>query len=577
MRKIFFYITATLLSKSTISEKNFKIMKSSKFLLLLFIIIANLSTLTIRAQIVFYSDSTAILIKNNFIRDDNNVKYQPYDIKIPLKDFHFDVYGSQLKISGYSFDELMKKGGFSMSGSFRDTLKQDALFFYLANLQYSVTKNGNLETGWTPANAKQYADTINYKYLYKNKIYYRQGYLLYDGNLSNGDSVIISFRKETGVPFLNIHFKKLSALESSPFLMGSYESHDKDFPLEKFIQKSLENYQVRNTDFYDDWPGRSDNSNVKLFAETKTAYYFRPRTDLQNDSIFEYRLIVDKDESARWKKSDNIVFVTGLQAGNQYQLEVRYVDKPQYVYKKRFYVPGNWYQTIWFKAAIAFLFLLIALILFFFFKNKKQKRLQAEQKNKMKTLYAQLNPHFVFNALGSIQGLLNEGELEKANLYLSGFGSLLRSTLDNGEKNMISLQEELKNLNTYVTLEQLRRPFKYTQNIDETINMANVEMLPLFFQPIIENAIKHGWRSNNHQLNITLSTKKENDNLIINIQDNGKGFDTSKIQNGKGIKLIDERISLFNRVSKIKKIIKEIKSKDGTLVIIKFIKWLDDD
>jgi len=564
-------------------QKFFTVTKSNKLLLLLFLIVANLSTLTIQAQKthgsneVFYSDSTAILIRNNFIRDKKNIKYQPYDIKMPFKDFYFDVYGSRLQIAAYSYQELIKKGGFSMSGSFLDTLKQDAPFFNLDSLQFAVSKNGILITDWKPATTKQYRDTVNFKYLDKNKIFYHKGYLLYDGNLSNGDSARISFRKENGKPFSNIHFKKLSALESPPRLMASTDRHDEDYPLEKFIQNALKFYQSTTWEFYDDWPGESDNSNSKLFSSTKTAYFFRPRTDVQNDSIFEYRLIVNGDESAKWKKSDNIIFVAGLQAGKQYQLEVRYADKPQYVFKKKFYVQGYWYQTIWFKAAIAFLLLLIALVLFFFLKNKKQKRLQAEQKNKMKALYAQLNPHFVFNALGSIQGLLNEGELEKANNYLSGFGSLLRSTLDNGEKNRIPLQEELENLTTYITLEQLRRPFEYTETVDETINVSNVEMLPLFFQPIIENAIKHAWKNDKDQLNISLCVKKENTNLIVNIQDNGKGFDSSKIQNGKGIKLIDDRISLFNRVSKNEKIIKEIKSNEGTLVIIKFINWLDND
>ena len=314
MQKIFFYIAATLFSLNAFSAKSFKIMKSSKFLLLLFLIIANLSTLVVQGQKkhgmdeMFYSDSTAILIDNNFIYDANNVKYQPYDIKMPFHDFYFDLYGSHLVISAYQVAELMNNGGFAITGSFRDTLKQDAPFFNLDSLQFAITKNGILETGWAPATAKQFTDTINYKYLKNNKIYYRQGYLLYDGNLSNGDSAKILFRKGNGTPFLKLHFKKLSALESCPYLMGSYESHDKDFPLEKFIQKALEDYKTRNIDFYNDWPGVSDNSNDKLLPETKTAYYFRPRTDVSNDSIFEYRLIVNGNESVKWRKSELSLF-----------------------------------------------------------------------------------------------------------------------------------------------------------------------------------------------------------------------------------------------------------------------------
>jgi len=175
MQKIFFYIAATRFRINVFSKKSFKIMKSNTFLVLLFVIIANFSTLIAHAQKehrmkeMFYSDSTAILIENNFIRDLNNVQYQPYDIKIPFQDFYFDVYGSRLVISVYHFAELMKNGGFTIAGSFRDSSKQDAYLFNLKNLQFKVTKNGILETDWTLVTANPFIDTFNYKYNNKKK------------------------------------------------------------------------------------------------------------------------------------------------------------------------------------------------------------------------------------------------------------------------------------------------------------------------------------------------------------------------------------------------------------------------
>jgi LytS/YehU family sensor histidine kinase len=218
------------------------------------------------------------------------------------------------------------------------------------------------------------------------------------------------------------------------------------------------------------------------------------------------------------------------------------------------------------------------MILFFFLKSRKQKRILHEQENKMKTLRAQLNPHFIFNALGSIQGLLNDEQLVKANKYLSGFGNLLRSTLDSSDKTSITLQEELKNLSTYIDLEQLRRSFTYTQTVDESINSADIEMLPLFFQPIIENAIKHGYRESNHVLSLSFSLKRKRNDLETRIQDNGRGFDTRAIYPGQGLRLVKERIDLFNHISKNKKIAIDLSSNnDGTLIWIKFINWLDHD
>jgi two-component sensor histidine kinase len=526
-----------------------------------------------------YTDSTAILFENHFFRNANNVTYQPYDIKAPFKDLNFDIYGNRLKLSAYYYPELIKNGGWASTGSYRDTLKEDAFLFDLGTLEYKIIKNNATETGWRKATENHYTDTlVSILYGKSSKVYFRQGYLFYDDSLSDGDSLSLSLRKENGKPFLNIHFKKRSPLESPPRSMGYTDNHDKDLPLEKFIQRALEQYQLRTTNFYDDWPGENDRGNLKLFPDTKTAYFFHPRDEAPNDSSFEYRVLVNGDRSAKWKKSDNIVFVSGLKAGTQYQLEVRHTKRPQYVFTKKFYVPGYWYQTILFKTGVAFLFLLLGMIFFFILKNKKQKRTLLEHHNKMKTLHAQLNPHFIFNALGSIQGLLNDDQLEKANKYLSGFGNLLRSTLDSSEKAMITLQEELQNLSIYIELEQLRRPFTYIKTIDEDINATNVEMLPLFFQPIIENAIKHGYSDHSHALDISFSLKRKGNDLEAGIQDNGKGFDTNTVHKGQGLRLVKERIDLFNRISKNKKLVIEISSnKNGTLVWIKFINWIDHD
>ena len=135
-------IRPTLFTFNAFPQKCFIILKSTKFLLLIFTIIANVSTLTVQGQkkhglnVMFFSDSTSILVDNNFIHDVKNVKYQPYDIKMPFQDFYFDIYGSQLVISSYHFAELMNQGGFQITGSYRDTLKQDTphlIWFQSAN------------------------------------------------------------------------------------------------------------------------------------------------------------------------------------------------------------------------------------------------------------------------------------------------------------------------------------------------------------------------------------------------------------------------------------------------------------
>lgn len=559
-------------------------MKTKKYIFILAAILINVSFSPINAQEknklsqAFLMDSSSIIIENNYSQNTDDIKYQPYYIQFPFKDFHYTVYGSRLQISVFNLSRsgLLWNSTMTLIGFITDTTKEDASFFKIQTLEYCIRKNNAPEMNWIPVTAgKAYIDTLIRK---PGKTLYRRGLLLYDNDLQNRDTAILSFRKHNGQPFLNIHFQKASALASPPFLMASMDDHNKYTSLEKFIRKALQNYQALNTDFYQDWPGRNDNSNARLFRDTKSAYFFRKREDIANDSAFEYRLIVDNDTSVKWKRSDNIIFVSHIQSGTQYQLQVRYADKPQYVYVKKFHVDKEWYQTVWIKIIAIIFLLLIILLLIYFSKNKKEKRLKTAQKNRIKALYAQLNPHFIFNALGSIQGLLNDSQIESANKYLSGFGSLLRNTLNSGDKDSISLYEEIQNLHTYVMLEQLRQAFRFDVTIDQSIHTKEAIMLPLLFQPVIENAIKHGYKNHNQEFYITLTVKKENDNLIVSIQDNGQGFDTGKQYNGKGIRLIEERIILFNNGSKNKKIKKELSSSPaGTLFILKFINWLRDD
>jgi len=527
----------------------------------------------------FSTDSIIIFFDNNYISvDGEDIKSQPYDVRMPFPDFRYLIYGPELRISIYRMDELLRNGGVSHTSAYKDTVQKDSPFFDIKKLEYKIEKNKTTENQWRPVvQAGSYIDTFLYRvYKKEDRIFYRKGILLYEANLSDKDSVTVSFRKGKADAFLHLRFVKKDPLLSPPCYMGSFHNQDKEFPVEKFIQEAYKHYLTRDQSFYRYWPGSNIKQNDKVFEDSKLAFFFRPRTDIANDTAFEYRLLTN-GKASQWKKSDNIIYAYDLKAGNQYRLEVRYTDKPQYAYHYQFYVPANWYQSAWFKAAIAFVLLLIALLLYFFFKNIRRKRLQAEQVNKMKALSAQLNPHFVFNALGSIQGLLNDGQIENANHYLSGFGKLLRNTLTSTEKNTITLQEEMSNIEHYIKLEQLRKDFNYIVEVQDSINLQEIEMLPLLFQPVIENAIKHGPKGD-EAFAMKLKINRNNDNMEISIEDNGKGFDVHSPKNGQGLKLTKARIDLFNLTTKHKRIVQKISSNgNGTIFNLTFINWLRND
>lgn len=217
------------------------------------------------------------------------------------------------------------------------------------------------------------------------------------------------------------------------------------------------------------------------------------------------------------------------------------------------------YQTWWFYlfSCIAF----IAGTLFFFIRySKKIKKEQAIatliSETRQKALRAQLNPHFIFNALNSIQYLFLSNEEDLAQEYLSKFSSILRNTLNYSEKTYISLSDELENIKLYMELEQIRKKnlFKFIISIDDKLNDLEILVPSMFLQPIVENAIWHGIQPLKTEGEIRIAIVDVNDVYFeINIIDNGIGYSESKKSNAKlhqhkskGSELITDRLKTLN-------------------------------
>lgn len=217
------------------------------------------------------------------------------------------------------------------------------------------------------------------------------------------------------------------------------------------------------------------------------------------------------------------------------------------------------------------LLILLGLVLFANWGNRMKKQREAAQKTnlELQTIQSQLNPHFVFNALGSVQGLINGNEIEKANTYLTDFSKLLRKSLNDSSKDMVPLSEELYALDRYIRLEQLRFNFDYNLHVDDAIETTSVEIPPFLIQPVIENAIKHGMSSLGDKGLLTLNFVQVKNDLIIEVVDNGKGFDARHMVGGKGISLTRERIKLLNKQKH--KISMEIINPDGEGTLVRFI------
>ena len=206
---------------------------------------------------------------------------------------------------------------------------------------------------------------------------------------------------------------------------------------------------------------------------------------------------------------------------------------------------------------------LIVLIagVFLFLGFRKRQKIKSEQKEillkaeisetELKALRAQMNPHFIFNALNSIADYINKNDARSADYYLGKFAKLMRGILENSEEKEISLSEELKMLEFYMDLESLRfkNKFNYEVKIADDINPENTLIPPMILQPFVENSILHGLAKKENDGKITIHIDKTEDLLKCTIEDNGIGRKNpnENLNKSYGVKLTKERIALFDK------------------------------
>ncbi|WP_276374590.1 tetratricopeptide repeat protein [Chryseolinea sp. H1M3-3] len=222
-----------------------------------------------------------------------------------------------------------------------------------------------------------------------------------------------------------------------------------------------------------------------------------------------------------------------------------------------------------FIAGFVILFILSTLTIYIFRqrllltkKNNEIKEVNLKQQLtelEMKALRSQINPHFLFNCLNSINRMIVKRENENASLYLKKFSKLVRLILENGEANRVSLQNELALIEAYIQLEELRFKGKigYEIFVDEKIEKENTFLPPMVLQPFVENAIWHGLMHKNvdEQGRIKIAVKEYNEALLCTIEDNGVGrvmseaFKENNSDKTKsiGIKITEERLRLIGK------------------------------
>lgn len=292
---------------------------------------------------------------------------------------------------------------------------------------------------------------------------------------------------------------------------------------------------------------RADDSDIAITNKTTLPYYTKNITinlqgiALKSDGNFTYRYrLLPADTS--WisvSANENLVRFSALPPGN-YTFESMVVNEDGVMSKDaavfKFVIAKPWWQQWWFRLIVT---LLLLSVLYIIFKNRlkaNQQKLTVElekskvqeelRQSQLSSLKAQMNPHFMFNALNSIQEFILLNDKKQANMYMGKFADMMRLILDMSNKDTITLDEELRSLDLYLQLEALRfeEQFSYSIDKDKNINDSYIHMPAMIIQPYVENAIKHGLlhKAGDKKLTVHFSLVNEH-TLCCTVTDNGIG------------------------------------------------------
>jgi streptogramin lyase len=202
----------------------------------------------------------------------------------------------------------------------------------------------------------------------------------------------------------------------------------------------------------------------------------------------------------------------------------------------------------------------IALAIYFFIRNIKEKEIRKQDELKLQSLRGQMNPHFIFNSLNSINYFISNNDRLSANRYVADFSRLIRSILANTGSNFIPLRDEMSSIEDYLRIEHLRFRDKFDYAIDITAldRINDVEVSPGIVQPFIENAIWHGVRGLEKRKGmITIKFFPGNECIRCIIEDDGIGRVASLMKRGvsdrhksRGISLVSERLLLTGKLKR---------------------------
>lgn len=327
--------------------------------------------------------------------------------------------------------------------------------------------------------------------------------------------------------------------------------------------------QIENKDIWTNVP----QSSIKLaYNKNSITFYVDVLQYLSPNQIsFSYKLEGTNRDWSEKSKEKKIIFQNLKPKNYRLRIKAFYnnsINSNQelsvsFIIEKPFW--SKWYSIV---SASIILALIIWLIIYSRTRTiKKRERVRSEISERitefeMKALRAQMNPHFIFNAINSIQNFMLDNNVDEALNYLSDFAKLIRLTLDNVSKKKISLDDELEYLKYYLSLEKMRfdKKFDIQVILPDELSYSKIEIPPMIIQPYIENSIKHGFSQKSNGAKIIVKFEIVNEEfLVCTVEDNGIGRTKSKELNknnkthkSKGSFITNERLELLNQTQEKK-------------------------
>lgn len=307
-----------------------------------------------------------------------------------------------------------------------------------------------------------------------------------------------------------------------------------------------------------------DGSSLHRNQNNLNFYLSFPYYQGMNMVSYEYRL-----DGGPWTASVNpSINLSDVSSGkHQFYARAKISDKQvsNGITEFTFIVNKPFYQEWWFwiPALLLLQFFVFRLLSHFAKKTKEKKlALQMQQADyaslKQQAFTSLMNPHFIFNALNSVQHYINKQDRQLANKYLSNFATLIRRSFEAAQKSFVTLDEELETMRLYLELEQMRFANKFEYSITVSKEAEDEDwMLPsMMLQPFLENAVLHGLMPLEGKGVLAIDVTAENNALKIVITDNGIGIEKSKAlrsgtkHNSKGMQLINERLEILSKLGK---------------------------